>query len=53
MLIAHFDIPEDQVPSTITRKRGFECGVDGQLTTDSQMLATPGGHAVLVCKVRL
>ena len=52
ILSCQFDIPEELVPSTTTSASGFECGVNGSSTTDSQMLATPGGRAILICKVK-
>lgn len=51
-LICQFKIPDNQVPSRIRQARGFLCQPNGQSTEDSQMVATPGGHAVLICKVR-
>ena len=41
------DIPIDQAYGA----KGFICGTFDGLTTDTMMLATPGGKAVLVCKI--
>jgi hypothetical protein len=45
-----FDIPEELVPSSTRSASGFECSVNGETTTDSRMLATPSGRAVMICK---
>ena len=47
----HFNIPGDLIPATTTRAVGLPCFVAGTETTDSRMTATPGGQAVLVCRV--
>ena len=52
ILSCQFDIPDGQEPSQAISAQGFDCTADGQLTTDSKMLATPGGRAILVCKVK-
>jgi len=51
ILSCQFDIPDELVPDTTRSATGFGCGVNGSTTTDSRMLATPGGRAILVCKV--
>ena len=50
-LICHFDIPAGQEPATATRASGFGCGTFLGFTTDSKMVATPGGEATLTCKI--
>ena len=49
ILTCHFDHVVD-LPHA-TGARGFLCGTVFKLTTDTQMIATPGGKATLVCKV--
>lgn len=50
-LVCHFDIPAGQEPATATRAEGFLCGTFLGLTTNSKMVASPGGQATLTCKV--
>lgn len=50
-LICHFDIPEGLEPETATHAEGFGCGTFMGGTTDTKMVATPGGKAVLICKI--
>lgn len=50
-LICHFDIPEGQEPDSATQASGFGCGTFLGGTTDTKMVATPGGKAVLICKI--
>jgi len=47
-----FDIPNRLKPSGVTKATGFGCGVDGQPTNHSSMLATPGGRALLICEIK-
>jgi len=51
VLSCQFDIPDSLTPASVTKATGFDCGAGGQVTTDSTMLATPGGRALLVCKI--
>ena len=50
-LVCQFDIPAGREPATATRAEGFRCGTFLGLTTDSKMVATPGGQATLTCKI--
>ena len=50
-LICRFNIPAGQEPATATRASGFGCGTFLGFTTDSKMVATPGGEATLTCKI--
>ncbi len=51
VMTCHFRHSED-LDRAVT-VRGFRCGtVFRELTTDSRMTATPGGHATLQCKVK-
>lgn len=50
-LVCHFDIPAGLEPATATRAEGFGCGTYFGFTTESKMVATPGGRATLTCKV--
>ena len=50
-LVCHFDIPDRLLPATATKAEGFRCGTALGATTDSKMVATPGGQATLTCKV--
>lgn len=51
-LVCHFDIPEGLEPARATHAEGFVCGTFLGLTTDSKMVATPGGTATLTCSVK-
>ena len=50
-LICHFDIPAGLEPASATRASGFGCGTFLGGTTDSKMVASPGGNATLTCKI--
>lgn len=50
-LTCHFDIPAGQEPSKATHAEGFLCGTFLGVTTDSRMVATPGGTATLTCVI--
>ena len=50
-LSCHFD-HDIELPYA-TGAQGFVCGISGILTTDTMMLATPGGQATLVCQIKL
>lgn len=50
-LVCHFDIPEGLEPASATHASGFLCNTYLGLTTDSKMVATPGGKAVLTCEI--
>lgn len=50
-LICNFDIPAGSEPLTATRAVGFGCGTFLGFTTDSKMVASPGGNATLTCKI--
>jgi len=51
-LICTFDVPDRLVPSEKRSAKGFGCkvGANGERTTDTQMLVTPGGKGLLTCK---
>lgn len=50
-LICQFDIPAGLEPASSTHAEGFGCGTYFGYTTDSKMIATPGGRATLICKI--
>lgn len=51
-LVCKFDIPEAITPTDSARRaEGFRCGTFLGVTTDSKMVATPGGQATLTCKI--
>lgn len=50
-LICNFDIPAGQEPATATRASGFGCSTFLGFTTDSTMVASPGGKATLTCRI--
>ena len=50
-LVCHFDIPAGQEPAKATQASGFGCGTFLGFTTDSKMVASPGGRATLTCKI--
>jgi len=50
-LICKFDIPAGQEPAKATHASGFGCGTFLGFTTDSKMVASPGGNATLTCKI--
>ncbi len=49
-ITCHFDHSTDL--DHATGGQGFLCGTNFGLTTDSKMLATPGGRATLTCMVK-
>ena len=51
-LVCQFDIPEGFEPAKAVKATGFLCGTYFGITEDSWVLATPGGKATLVCKVK-
>ena len=50
-LVCQFDIPAGLEPATATKASGFGCGTFLGFTTDTKMVATPGGEATLTCKI--
>ncbi len=50
-LVCHFDIPAALIPAKATHASGFGCGTFLGGTTDSKMVANPGGRATLTCKI--
>ena len=52
MLVCHFDIPAGAEPAKATHADGFACNTFLGFTTDSKMVATPGGRATLTCTVK-
>ena len=51
-LVCKFDIPAAITPTDRARRaEGFDCLTFLGLTTDSKMVATPGGQATLTCKI--
>ncbi len=50
-LVCHFDIPAGQEPAKATQASGFGCGTFLGFTTDSKMVASPGGRATLTCRI--
>jgi hypothetical protein len=50
-LTCQFDIPEGAEPARATRASGFLCGTNFGFTSDTRMVATPGGQATLTCHV--
>lgn len=50
-LVCHFDIPEGFEPETAVSDEGFGCNTFLGFTTDSRMVATPGGRALLTCEI--
>lgn len=51
-LSCHFDVPAGLEPMTTTRASGFLCNTFLGSTRDSRMLASSGGNATLVCRIR-
>ena len=49
ILTCHFD--HDILLEQANGARGFLCGTHLGITEDTKMLATPGGRALLVCKI--
>ena len=49
ILTCHFDHNVDL--QSATQGRGFTCGTVFGVTTNTRMVATPGGKATLVCKI--
>lgn len=52
--MCQFDVPEDLVPASVRTAEGFGCVVNaaGDRTTESKMQVTPGGRAMLLCRLR-
>lgn len=50
-MTCHFDIPEGFEPARTTRAVGIACGTFAGFTTDARMTASPGGRALLVCRI--
>jgi hypothetical protein len=50
-LQCHFTIPAGSEPATATHSSGFLCGTFLGVTDDSRMTASPGGNAVLTCRI--
>ena len=49
-LTCHFAIPDEHLPDEVLINHGDSCLIDGLgSTTNTKSLATPGGHAMLVC----
>jgi hypothetical protein len=51
-LICNFNIPDSLQPAKATHAEGFLCGTFMGDTSDSTMVATPGGKAVLTFEVK-
>jgi hypothetical protein len=55
-LTCHFYIPDGFEPATAVKASGFVCGIflptGTAFTTDSAMVATPGGRATLKCQIK-
>lgn len=51
-LVCHFDIPAGDEPARATRAQGFLCGTFFGFTTDTKMVASPGGRATLTCMIK-
>lgn len=51
ILSCQFDIPDALKPAGVEKAEGFDCKAGEQTTNDSSMVATPGGRALLFCKV--
>ena len=50
-LICKFDIPAGGEPAKATHADGFRCNTFLGSTTESRMVASPGGNATLTCKI--
>jgi hypothetical protein len=55
-LTCHFNIPEGFEPARAVKASGFLCGIflpsETAFTTNTEMVANPGGRATLKCQVR-
>jgi hypothetical protein len=55
-LTCHFNIPEGFEPAKAVKASGFPCGIflpsETVFTTNTEMVANPGGRATLKCQVR-
>lgn len=55
-LTCHFNIPEGFEPPKAVKETGFGCGIflpsGGTFTTETSMIANPGGRATLQCQVK-
>lgn len=51
VLTCRFDIPEGDEPGSAIVNEGFLCGTYAGATNDSRSVATPGGRAILVCRI--
>jgi hypothetical protein len=52
LLQCHFIIPASALPAEAIVKTGFTCNTFLGLTSDSESVVTPGGHATLRCTVQ-
>src|ERR1041385_145333 len=52
ILQCHFDIPKDFAPAHTLHHKGFLCSTFLGLTTDSKLVLTKGGKALLICRVK-
>jgi hypothetical protein len=50
--ICHFDIPEGYWPTQTSQYRGFTCGTQGGLTTNTFAVVSTDGTAMLRCQIR-
>ncbi|MDP3855601.1 hypothetical protein [Phenylobacterium sp.] len=50
-LVCKFDIPDGAEPAKATQGNDFLCNTYLGLTTDSKMVASPGGNATLTCRI--
>ena len=55
-LTCHFNIPEGFEPAKAVKASGFTCGIflpsETVLTTNTEMVANPGGRATLKCQIK-
>ncbi|WP_156500479.1 hypothetical protein [Croceicoccus bisphenolivorans] len=53
MVICHFDVPEALVPDSKRKASGFGCRdfITNKRTEDTQLLVSPGGRGVMICRV--
>ena len=55
-LTCHFYIPDGFEPAAAVKATGFDCGIflptGTAFTTDSKIIASPGGRATLTCQIK-
>jgi hypothetical protein len=51
-VICHFDIPAGLSPRKATHAKNFLCNTFLGVTSDSSMVANPGGKATLTCSIK-